>query len=74
MGLFYFDNSSQNANFFHQFLCFQERLVLVVGSSIECMRTELRDKDGKFISSLTDDQATLEKLGVTDGMLNMNLL
>ncbi|KAL3985871.1 CAP-Gly domain family protein [Acanthocheilonema viteae] len=44
----------------------KEKLVLVVGSSTECMQTELRDKDGKFISSLTDDQATLEKLGVID--------
>ncbi|VDK77904.1 unnamed protein product [Litomosoides sigmodontis] len=44
----------------------KEKLVLVVGSSTECMRTELRDEEGKFISSLTDDEATLEKLGVTD--------
>ncbi|VDP12601.1 unnamed protein product [Onchocerca flexuosa] len=42
----------------------KEKLQLVVGSSAECMRTELHDKDGKFISSLTDDQATLEKLGI----------
>lgn len=46
----------------------KEKLVLVVGGSIECMRTDLRDRNGEFISSLTDDQATLEKLGVTDGM------
>ncbi|VDO07579.1 unnamed protein product [Brugia timori] len=44
----------------------KEKLVLVVGGSIECMRTDLRDRNGEFISSLTDDQATLEKLGVTD--------
>ncbi|EFO23291.1 hypothetical protein LOAG_05198 [Loa loa] len=44
----------------------KKKLVLVVGSPTECMRTELHDKDGKFVSSLTDDQATLEKLGVTD--------
>lgn len=42
--------------------------MLVVGSSTECMLTELRDKDGKFISALTDDHATLERLGVADGM------
>ncbi|OZC07946.1 CAP-Gly domain protein [Onchocerca flexuosa] len=52
----------------------KEKLQLVVGSSAECMRTELHDKDGKFISSLTDDQATLEKLGVTDGMPTYTLL
>ncbi|KAM3716934.1 Tubulin-specific chaperone [Dirofilaria immitis] len=46
----------------------KEKLQLVVGNSIERMRAELHDKDGKFISSLTDNQATLEKLGVTDGM------
>ncbi|KAM3716933.1 Tubulin-specific chaperone [Dirofilaria immitis] len=44
----------------------KEKLQLVVGNSIERMRAELHDKDGKFISSLTDNQATLEKLGVTD--------
>uniref|UniRef100_A0A915PN47 CAP-Gly domain-containing protein n=1 Tax=Setaria digitata TaxID=48799 RepID=A0A915PN47_9BILA len=44
----------------------KEKLQLVVGSSIESMRTELHDKDGNFLSSLSDDQATLEKLGVTD--------
>ncbi|CAG9535649.1 unnamed protein product [Cercopithifilaria johnstoni] len=44
----------------------KEKLVLVVGSSTECMRTELRDKNGKFLSSLTDNHSTLEKLGVTD--------
>lgn len=42
--------------------------MLVIGSSIDRMRMELRDKDGKFVSSLTDDNATLEKLGVVDGM------
>lgn len=31
------------------------------------MKMELRDKDGKFVSSLADDQATLEKLGIQDG-------
>lgn len=48
--------------------------MLVVGTSTECMRTELRDEEGKFISSLTDDEATLEKLGVTNGMFNIYLL
>ncbi|VDM93576.1 unnamed protein product [Onchocerca ochengi] len=47
----------------------KEKLQLVVGSSAECMQTELHDKDGKFVSSLTDDQTTLENLGVTDDSL-----
>ncbi|VDN25418.1 unnamed protein product [Gongylonema pulchrum] len=46
----------------------KDKLQLVVGWSSESMRTELRDKDGQFLSFLTDDQATLEQLGVQDGM------
>ncbi|VDM99817.1 unnamed protein product, partial [Onchocerca ochengi] len=52
----------------------KELLQLVVGSSIECMRTELYDKDGKFVSSLTDDQTTLENLGMTDRTPTCTLL
>ncbi|VDM95624.1 unnamed protein product [Thelazia callipaeda] len=46
----------------------KEKLELVVGISFKHIKADLLDKHGKFISSLTDDKATLEKLGLADEM------
>ncbi|VDK42252.1 unnamed protein product [Anisakis simplex] len=46
----------------------KSKIQLVVGMAAEAMQIELRDKTGKFIASLTDDMATLENLGIGDGM------
>lgn len=46
----------------------KNKLQLIVGMTAKAMQVELHDKDGKFIASLTDDLATLEHLGICDGM------
>uniref|UniRef100_A0A183V5Z0 Ubiquitin-like domain-containing protein n=1 Tax=Toxocara canis TaxID=6265 RepID=A0A183V5Z0_TOXCA len=43
-------------------------LQLVVGIAAGSMQMELLDRNGKYVTSLTDDLATLESLGVCDGM------
>uniref|UniRef100_A0A914ZMJ9 CAP-Gly domain-containing protein n=6 Tax=Parascaris univalens TaxID=6257 RepID=A0A914ZMJ9_PARUN len=46
----------------------KNKLQSIVGMTIETMRLELHDKDENLISALTDDCATLEELGICDGM------
>ncbi|GMR59402.1 hypothetical protein PMAYCL1PPCAC_29597 [Pristionchus mayeri] len=46
----------------------KKKLELVVGSLAETMKVELRNAEGNFVSSLTDDTKTLGALGVKSGM------
>uniref|UniRef100_A0A1I7XIY1 Ubiquitin-like domain-containing protein n=1 Tax=Heterorhabditis bacteriophora TaxID=37862 RepID=A0A1I7XIY1_HETBA len=45
----------------------KRKLELVVGAVSELIKIELRDSDGKFVASLTDDNRSLKELGVKDG-------
>ncbi|GMS80365.1 hypothetical protein PENTCL1PPCAC_2540, partial [Pristionchus entomophagus] len=46
----------------------KKKLELVVGSLSENLKVELRNAEGNFVSSLTDDTKTLGALGVKSGM------
>ncbi|KAF8384387.1 tbcb-1 [Pristionchus pacificus] len=46
----------------------KKKLELVVGSLAETMKVDLRNSEGNFVSSLTDDAKTLGALGVKSGM------
>ncbi|CAI4222908.1 unnamed protein product [Auanema sp. JU1783] len=47
---------------------FKLKLELIVGAEANKLRLELFDKDGKLVKSLTEDDKTLEELGIKSGM------